>query len=79
MRWSGDATGGYAAILAGKRCLPTSSTSRSGVGGFNSSGFAARQASGVGPAVVSAPVVTTLVDATELVIHFLVAKFILGV
>lgn len=34
---------------------------------------------GVDPAVVSAPLVTTLVDATGLVIYFLVAKAILGV
>jgi magnesium transporter len=34
---------------------------------------------GVDPAVVSAPLITTLVDATGLVIYFLIAKSILGV
>lgn len=34
---------------------------------------------GIDPAVVSAPLVTTLVDATGLVIYFLMAKLILGV
>lgn len=34
---------------------------------------------GVDPAVVSAPVVTTLVDATGLIIYFLVARGVLGV
>ena len=35
--------------------------------------------SGIDPAVVSAPLVTTLVDATGLVIYFMMAKAILGV
>jgi magnesium transporter len=34
---------------------------------------------GVDPAVVSAPVITTLVDATGLVIYFLIARAVLGV
>ncbi|MHA7860720.1 magnesium transporter [Tessaracoccus sp. Y36] len=34
---------------------------------------------GIDPAVVSAPLVTTLVDATGLVIYFLIAKAVLGV
>ncbi|MDO5676888.1 MAG: magnesium transporter [Propionibacteriaceae bacterium] len=34
---------------------------------------------GIDPAVVSAPLVTTLVDATGLVIYFLIAKLVLGV
>src|SRR5690606_15460943 len=34
---------------------------------------------GIDPAVVSAPLVTTLVDATGLIIYFLVAIAILGV
>jgi magnesium transporter len=34
---------------------------------------------GVDPAVVSAPLVTTLVDATGLVVYFLLARAILGV
>jgi magnesium transporter len=34
---------------------------------------------GVDPAVVSAPLITTLVDATGLVIYFLVAKAVLGI
>lgn len=33
---------------------------------------------GVDPAVVSAPLITTLVDATGLVIYFLIAKAFLG-
>ena len=33
---------------------------------------------GIDPAVVSAPLVTTLVDATGLVIYFLIAKLVLG-
>jgi Mg2+ transporter (mgtE) len=38
----------------------------------------ARQA-GIDPAVVSAPLVTTLVDATGLIIYFLIARAVLGV
>lgn len=34
---------------------------------------------GIDPAVVSAPVVTTLVDATGLIIYFLIARAILGI
>jgi magnesium transporter len=34
---------------------------------------------GVDPAVVSAPLITTLVDATGLVIYFLIAEAVLGV
>jgi magnesium transporter len=34
---------------------------------------------GVDPAVVSAPLVTTLVDATGLVVYFLLARALLGV
>ena len=34
---------------------------------------------GIDPAVVSAPMVTTFVDATGLVIYFLIAKAVLGV
>lgn len=34
---------------------------------------------GIDPAVVSAPLVTTLVDATGLVIYFVIAKLVLGV
>jgi magnesium transporter len=34
---------------------------------------------GVDPAVLSAPLITTLVDATGLVIYFSIAKLILGV
>ena len=34
---------------------------------------------GVDPAVLSAPLITTLVDATGLVIYFTIAKLILGV
>lgn len=33
---------------------------------------------GVDPAVVSAPMVTTLVDATGLIIYFLTARTVLG-
>lgn len=33
---------------------------------------------GVDPAVVSAPLITTLVDATGLIIYFLVARSVLG-
>jgi magnesium transporter len=33
---------------------------------------------GVDPAVVSAPVVTTVVDATGLLVYFLVAATVLG-
>jgi magnesium transporter len=33
----------------------------------------------VDPAVVSAPVITTLVDATGLVIYFLIARAVLGI
>jgi magnesium transporter len=33
---------------------------------------------GVDPAVVSAPLITTLVDATGLIIYFLIARAILG-
>jgi magnesium transporter len=33
---------------------------------------------GVDPAVVSAPIITTLVDATGLIIYFLIAQAILG-
>jgi magnesium transporter len=40
--------------------------------------LAARRA-GVDPAVVSAPFITTLVDATGLVIYFLIARAILGI
>lgn len=40
--------------------------------------LAARRA-GVDPAVVSAPFITTLVDATGLVIYFLIAKVVLGI
>lgn len=36
------------------------------------------QRSGVDPAVVSAPLITTLVDATGLVIYFLIARAVLG-
>ena len=34
---------------------------------------------GIDPAVVSAPMVTTLVDATGVVIYFMMAKTILGI
>ena len=34
---------------------------------------------GVDPAVLSAPLITTLVDATGLIIYFTIAKLILGV
>ena len=34
---------------------------------------------GIDPAVVSAPIITTLVDATGLVIYFLIANAILGI
>ena len=34
---------------------------------------------GVDPAVLSAPLITTLVDATGLIIYFTIAKAILGV
>jgi magnesium transporter len=34
---------------------------------------------GVDPAVLSAPLITTLVDATGLIIYFTIAKIILGV
>ncbi|HWH15616.1 MAG TPA: magnesium transporter [Miltoncostaeaceae bacterium] len=40
--------------------------------------FAARRL-GIDPALVSAPVVTTLVDATGLIIYFLVAEAVLGI
>ena len=33
---------------------------------------------GIDPAVISAPLVTTLVDATGLIIYFLVAQFVFG-
>src|SRR4029078_13227200 len=39
----------------------------------------AAQRVGVDPAVLSAPLITTLVDATGLVIYFTIAKAILGV
>jgi len=39
----------------------------------------AAQRFGVDPAVLSAPLITTLVDATGLVIYFTIAKAILGV
>jgi magnesium transporter len=38
----------------------------------------ARQA-GIDPAVVSAPLITTLVDATGLIIYFLIARTLLGI
>jgi len=34
---------------------------------------------GIDPAVVSAPLVTTLVDATGLLIYFSVARVVLGI
>jgi magnesium transporter len=34
---------------------------------------------GIDPAVVSAPLITTLVDATGLIIYFLLARAILGI
>ena len=37
----------------------------------------ARQA-GIDPAVVSAPLITTLVDASGLIIYFLIARVLLG-
>jgi magnesium transporter len=33
----------------------------------------------IDPAVVSAPVITTLVDATGLIIYFLLARTVLGI
>jgi magnesium transporter len=33
---------------------------------------------GIDPAVLSAPLITTLVDATGLVIYFQIAKLVLG-
>jgi magnesium transporter len=36
------------------------------------------QRMGVDPAVLSAPLITTLVDATGLVIYFQIAKWVLG-
>jgi magnesium transporter len=33
---------------------------------------------GIDPAIVSAPLITTLVDASGLVVYFLVARAILG-
>jgi magnesium transporter len=33
---------------------------------------------GIDPAALSAPLITTLVDATGLVIYFQIAKFVLG-
>jgi magnesium transporter len=38
----------------------------------------AAKALGIDPAVISAPMVTTLVDATGLVIYFLMATWFLG-
>jgi magnesium transporter len=34
---------------------------------------------GVDPAVVSAPIITTLVDSVGLIIYFLIAKAVLGI
>jgi magnesium transporter len=34
---------------------------------------------GIDPAVASAPIITTLVDAIGLVIYFLIAKAVLGI
>jgi magnesium transporter len=34
---------------------------------------------GVDPAVVSAPFVTTIVDATGLLVYFLIARIVLGI
>lgn len=59
-------------------CAGCASTSPRSTSAGSFTPLLARRA-GVDPAVVSAPFITTFVDATGLVIYFLTARVILGI